>query len=149
MKKIITLLMAVTLMFTLAACGQSEAGQQDNAAPIDTGAKGEAEAEDKGDSPSEQEGGEVQTQTADVQDGFLYITGGSFQMGSPEDEAWRSEDETQHSVTVSDFYMAPYEVTQAEYEAITGNNPSNFSGSDLPVENVTWLDAVAFCNGIQ
>lgn len=67
-------------------------------------------------------------------------------MGSPKEEAWRSADETRHPVTVSDFYMAPYELTQAEYEAVTGENPSNFTGPDLPVENVTWLQAVAFCN---
>lgn len=67
-------------------------------------------------------------------------------MGSPEDEAWRSDDETQHTVTVSDFYMSQYELTQAEYEAVIGNNPSNFSGADLPVENVTWLEAAAYCN---
>ena len=77
---------------------------------------------------------------------FVLIKGGSFQMGSPESEAWRSADETQHSVTVSDFYMSKYELTQKEYEEIMGNNPSNFLGETLPVENVSWLDAVAYCN---
>lgn len=67
-------------------------------------------------------------------------------MGSPESEAWRSADETQHTVTVSDFYMSKYELTQKEYEEITGNNPSSFSGENLPVENISWLDAVAYCN---
>ena len=66
--------------------------------------------------------------------------------GSPESEAWRSVDETQHTVTVSDFYMSKYELTQKEYEEITGKNPSNFSGENLPVENISWLDAVAYCN---
>lgn len=67
-------------------------------------------------------------------------------MGSPDTENWRSDDEAQHTVTVSDFYMVPYEVTQAEYEAAMGSNPSSFSGSRLPVENISWLDAVSFCN---
>lgn len=67
-------------------------------------------------------------------------------MGSPDSEAWRSADETQHSVTVSDFYMSKYELTQKEYEEITGNNPSNFKGDNLPLENISWLDAVAYCN---
>ena len=67
-------------------------------------------------------------------------------MGSPQSEAWRSADETQHLVTVSDFYMSKYELTQKEYEEITGNNPSNFKGDNLPVENISWLDAVAYCN---
>ena len=67
-------------------------------------------------------------------------------MGSPDTEDWRSEDETAHSVTVSDFYMGVYEVTQKEYQEITKNNPSNFTGDELPVENLTWYEAVAYCN---
>ena len=82
----------------------------------------------------------------DIPEEFVLIKGGSFQMGSPDSEPWRSEDELQHTVTVSDFYMSKYELTQKEYEDITGNNPSNFSGENLPVENISWLDAVAYCN---
>ena len=67
-------------------------------------------------------------------------------MGSPDTEAWRSEDETQHTVTVSDFCMSVYEVTQAEYSDVMGSNPSNFKGDELPVENVSWIDAVRYCN---
>ena len=47
---------------------------------------------------------------------------------------------------MSDFYISVYEVTQEEYQAVMGENPSNFSGENLPVENVTWYDAVAYCN---
>ena len=81
-----------------------------------------------------------------MDDGFVWIEGGSFLMGSPETENWRIEDETQHEVTVSGFFMSPYEVTQAEYKRLMGVNPSNFKGENLPVENVSWLDAVRFCN---
>ncbi len=81
-----------------------------------------------------------------INDGFVMIKGGSFKMGSPESEAWRSNDETQHTVTVSDFYISPFELTQKEYSEITGKNPSSFKGGDLPVENVSWMDAVLFCN---
>ena len=85
-----------------------------------------------------------------AEDGFVLIKGGSFAMGSPEDEPWRSADETQHTVTVSDFYISPYEVRQSEYMAAMGSNPSSFSGDDdLPVENVSWLDAIAFCNALS
>ncbi len=85
----------------------------------------------------------------DANDSFILIKGGSFKMGSPETEGWRSDDETQHTVTVSDFYISPYEVTQKEYENVTGNDPSNFSGEDLPVENISWLEAVLFCNALS
>ncbi len=88
-------------------------------------------------------------QTVSVEDGFVLIKGGSFAMGSPEDEPWRSADETRHTVTVSDFYISPYEVRQSEYTDVMGKNPSNFSGDDLPVENVSWLDAIAFCNALS
>lgn len=82
----------------------------------------------------------------DIEDGFILISGGTFEMGSPDGEAWRSDDETLHTVTVSDFYISPYELTQKEYQDICGVNPSNFVGDDLPVENISWLDAVAYCN---
>lgn len=80
---------------------------------------------------------------------FQLIKGGSFTMGSPESEDWRSNDETQHNVTVSSFYMAKFEVTQKEWREITGKNPSSFSGDALPVESVTWLEAVEFCNALS
>ena len=79
-------------------------------------------------------------------DGLIFIKGGTFNMGSPENELQRNEDEKQHSVTVSDFYIGKYEVTQKEYQEVTGENPSYFKGEDLPVENVTWYDAINYCN---
>ncbi|MDR3334851.1 MAG: formylglycine-generating enzyme family protein [Treponema sp.] len=81
-----------------------------------------------------------------VPEGFVRIQGGTFMMGSPASEVGRSEDETQHQVTISPFYLGKYEVTQREYEAVMGNNPSRFKGATLPVEQVRWLDAVAYCN---
>lgn len=80
---------------------------------------------------------------------FMLIQGGTFQMGSPESEDWRGNDETLHRVTVAPFYLARHEVTQRLYREVTGKNPSTFSGDDLPVENVTWLEAVAFCNALS
>lgn len=80
---------------------------------------------------------------------FVLIKGGSFTMGSPESEDWRSNDETQHRVTIASFYMAKFEVTQKEWREITGKNPSNFTGDKLPVESITWLEAIEFCNALS
>lgn len=81
-----------------------------------------------------------------MSDDFVLIQGGTFNMGSPDTEAWRGEDETQHSVAVNAFYMCRYEVTQKEYKEIIGDNPSTFSGETLPVENISWYDVIAYCN---
>ena len=78
---------------------------------------------------------------------MILIKGGTFTMGSPEDEPWRENDERQHQVTVSDFYLGRCEVTQEEYKALTGANPSHHTRDEgLPVETVSWYDAVKFCN---
>ncbi len=77
---------------------------------------------------------------------MVSLPAGSFSMGSPENEPWRSADETLHTVTVSAFSISPYEVTQSEYEALMGENPSTFRGENLPVEGVSWYDAIAYCN---
>lgn len=91
--------------------------------------------------------GSVETVTVD--DHFILLEGGTFSMGSPAEERQRQEDETRHEVTVGSFYMNPYEVTQEEYEAVMGENPSFFSGENLPVENVTWYNAIAYCNRLS
>ena len=79
-------------------------------------------------------------------DDLVQVKGGKFLMGSPESENWRSDDELQHEVTVGDFRIARHEVTQSEYSALMGENPSAFRGDALPVESVAWIDAVKFCN---
>lgn len=126
MRKFTSLLLSLFLIFSLVACSQSE----------------------NSDTSSEQSPASSSLEVTDMQvpENFVLIKGGSFQMGSPDSEAWRSADEARHSATISDFYMSKYELTQKEYEEITGNNPSNFSGENLPVENISWLDAVAYCN---
>ncbi|WP_071188612.1 bifunctional serine/threonine-protein kinase/formylglycine-generating enzyme family protein [Trichormus sp. NMC-1] len=81
---------------------------------------------------------------------MVEIPGGTFYMGSPENEAQRDSDESpQHQVTVPSFFMAKYQLTQAQYQAIIGTNPSNFKGNNRPVEKVSWDDAVAFCQGLS
>jgi formylglycine-generating enzyme required for sulfatase activity len=78
------------------------------------------------------------------------IPGGTFMMGSPENEEGRYDDESpQHQVTVPSFFMGKYPVTQAQYEAIMGTNPSHFKGSNRPVERVSWTNAVTFCKKLS
>jgi formylglycine-generating enzyme required for sulfatase activity len=78
------------------------------------------------------------------------IPGGSFMMGSPENEERRYDNESpQHQVTVPSFFMGKYPVTQAQYQAIMGTNPSYFKGSNRPVECVSWDNAVAFCEKLS
>jgi formylglycine-generating enzyme required for sulfatase activity len=77
---------------------------------------------------------------------MVWIEGGTFTMGSPVSEAARSGSEVQHQVTVSTFYMGKYEVTQKEWREVMGNNPSYFKGDNLPVEQMSWYEAVEYCN---
>jgi formylglycine-generating enzyme required for sulfatase activity len=75
---------------------------------------------------------------------MVLIPSGKFTMGSPIPEV-RREFETQHEVTITKpFYMGKHEVTQEQWQAIIGNNPSNTKGAKLPVTNVSWLDCQEF-----
>ena len=86
---------------------------------------------------------------AELTNDLISINGGTYLMGSPETEMQRETDEVQHEVIVSDFYIGRYEVTQKAYEEVIGENPSNFKGENLPVENVTWYEAIEYCNKLS
>ncbi len=98
---------------------------------------------------SRQQTGATPVPPVTVNDQFVLINGGTFQMGSPASEPERSSDETQHSVTVSSFYMAKTEISQREYQAVMGTNPSETKGDNLPVTNITWYDAIQYCNKLS
>ena len=82
---------------------------------------------------------------------LVLIPAGKFLMGSPETEPGRLRgDGPQHEVTLTKaFHMGIHEVTQAQYEAVIGTNPSHFKDPNNPVENVSWNDAVAFCKKLS
>ncbi|MEM8637712.1 MAG: SUMF1/EgtB/PvdO family nonheme iron enzyme [Cyanobacteria bacterium P01_G01_bin.54] len=81
---------------------------------------------------------------------MVAISGGTFIMGAPESEAEsRDRERPQHEVTVPAFWMGKYEVTQAQYEAVVGENPAQFRGSNRPVEKVSWNKAQTFCQKLS
>jgi formylglycine-generating enzyme required for sulfatase activity len=91
-----------------------------------------------------------------VQLELVEILGGSFQMGSPPDEPGRyaGEEDPQHPVTLTDFFISKYPITQAQWKAVAAlpqvnreldPDPSYFEGANRPVERVSWHDAVEFC----
>lgn len=126
MKRLMTLFLSFFMLISLVACSSAN----------DTRSSESSQNSNVSETGTEQE----------VPEGFVLVEGGDFQMGSADSESWRSEDESQHSVTISDFYISPYELTQKDYQEVTGKNPSSFSGENLPVENISWLDAIAYCN---
>jgi len=94
---------------------------------------------------------------------FVRIEGREFMTGSPpDDNAAQNDEKPQHKVRISPFLLGVTEVTQAQYMAVMANNPSRFSSTGgggemvagrptdrLPVEQVSWLDAVRFCNSLS
>ena len=88
---------------------------------------------------------------------MVYIPGGEFMMGSPEGEGYKSE-KPQHKVTVQPFFMGKFQITQAQWRAITSLpkikvgielDPCSFKGDELPVETISWEDAVEFCQRLS
>jgi formylglycine-generating enzyme required for sulfatase activity len=78
---------------------------------------------------------------------LVTVTGGTFQMGST---IGGVDEKPVHPVTLSAFMVGRYEVTQAQYQAVMGSNPSSVTGdTSHPVETVTWYNAVAFCNALS
>jgi formylglycine-generating enzyme required for sulfatase activity len=78
---------------------------------------------------------------------MVRVSGGAFVMGSPAAERGRSSNEgPQRRVTVSPFYLSVFPVTQAEFLEIMGTNPASFAEANLPVESVSWFDAIEYCN---
>lgn len=82
---------------------------------------------------------------------LVLIPAGEFTMGSPDEEKGRSGDEDpQHRVVITKpFYMGAFDVTQAQYKAVMGENPSYFKGAENPVEDVSWNDAMSFCERLS
>jgi formylglycine-generating enzyme required for sulfatase activity len=68
---------------------------------------------------------------------MIFVEGGTFQMGCND---YEENEQPIHSVTLSSFNISKYQLTQKQWEAVMGSNPSYFKGDDLPVEEVSWND---------
>ena len=88
---------------------------------------------------------------------MAWVPGGVFVMGNPDARLGYSNERPASTVTMTGFYMGKYEVTQEQYQAVMGHNPSAFSGNEAagetqirrPVETVRWYDAIIFCNKLS
>jgi formylglycine-generating enzyme required for sulfatase activity len=80
---------------------------------------------------------------------MVLLEGGSFYMGSPMDENERDESEVQRQIILKPFYIGKFEVTQLEYQEVMGKNPSYLKEPNLPVDTVTWYDAIEYCNKLS
>ncbi len=102
----------------------------------------------------------VETLAAELVLELVKLPGGKFSMGAPEEElgsySWEKPD---HEVTLPSFYMGKYAVTQEQWRFVAESiaqvnielnpNPSHFEGDDLPVEQVSWFDAIEFCDRLS
>ena len=79
---------------------------------------------------------------------LIRVEAGTFEM-SVADGGYLSYGGPHRATLTRDFYLAQTEVTQAQWKAVMGNNPSNFKGDDLPVEQVSWNDAMSFCGKLN
>ena len=88
----------------------------------------------------------------DCVDRWVRVEAGAFMMGSPDEEFGRGGDEAQFEVTLThDFLISSTLITQAQFNALMGYNPSSFTecGSTCPVEDVSWYEAAAFSNALS
>lgn len=81
---------------------------------------------------------------------YALVPAGTFQMGNTGKDFGFTDEFPVHNVTISrDLLMSKYEITQKQYEIVMSFNPSSIQGQKLPVDQVTWFDAVGFCNKLS
>ncbi len=130
-----------------AALAEAEAGQWEQrkaAIEANVAAKAKAEAEAKVAEEAKAQA-EARSPRGAIAAGMVLIPAGEFQMGcSPGDDACSEDEKPPHRVSVKAYRLGKYEVTQAQWRAVMGANPSHFQGDDRPVEKVSWDDIQTF-----
>ncbi|HET6249514.1 MAG TPA: formylglycine-generating enzyme family protein [Tepidisphaeraceae bacterium] len=153
MSRFLAVLILCIVPIALASCGSPKASQQTTVAGPSSSAPGPLAAP-KGDAPIKS--GDVLEM--DIGDGvrlaMVYISPGEFDMGSLDSELFFGKhptDEFRHHVVLArGFWIGKFSVTQRQYHAVMGENPSEFKGEGLlPVERVSWDDAVKFCRKLS
>ncbi|WP_340818073.1 formylglycine-generating enzyme family protein [Methanolobus sp. WCC4] len=144
-KRYMTLIVAIIVMIAVIGSGCTDSGddgieEKHEETIVDTEPE-EAEVDDS-------------TYTNSIGMEFVKVPEGEFYMGASDDERYSDKDERPvHYVSIGyDYYMGAYEVTQEQWEAVMGDDPSKFQGDDLPVEKVSWVDANEFVeklNGME
>lgn len=125
-EKVIGLITAMSLSLNLMSCGPSQNNSVPVSNPVSTSA-----------------------QTPVIKPEMILLQGGKFQMGSNSSDSSADESPV-HSVTLNSFYIGKYEILQKEYLSMLTPNPSRFKNDDtLPVESVTWFDAIKYCNELS
>jgi formylglycine-generating enzyme required for sulfatase activity len=81
-----------------------------------------------------------------LDDAMIFVEGGTFIMGSDADHDVLEYSRPAHEVTVDSFYISKYEITQKEWFAIMNSNSSEIQGDNFPVNNISWYEAVVYCN---
>jgi formylglycine-generating enzyme required for sulfatase activity len=138
--------LAVTLPAILMISSGRPAGSEKAAKEEKAMAEGEAEERE-----ASAEGGPQEEITNSLGMRLRLVPAGSYMMGAvPGDDEADDDEKPQHRVEITKaFYIGVYEVTQAQYEAVVGVNPSYFKGDRRPVECVSWNDAVEFCRKLS
>jgi len=92
----------------------------------------------------------IATLPGDIKMELKLVNAGDFMMGAPAGEIGSMHDETHHRVILSkDYYIGATEVTQAQYRVVMQENPAKNRGDRFPVENVSWKDAMKFCQKLN
>ncbi len=133
MKKFVLTAAAVLIFFSFLAYGIFGSDRKDS----------EAEKSDKSKKGSSIPESGLSKSVGDIE--FVFIQGGSFMMGAREGEG-NNDEIPQRRVEVNQFWMSKFEITQKQYEEITGINPSVYKNIKYPVVRVNWFEAKKFCD---
>ena len=155
-------IVALALVFYVSSCSSSSGGEPENESnngnetttQTQTETPVETPAETPVETPAETPVEEV------IPACFVKVTGATVTGGTKfvhrnfEQDDYKGVFRDGRSVTIADFYMCDHEVTQAEYQAVMGNNPSSFTSDvakgeiqeNRPVETVSWYEAIVYCN---